>query len=255
MNKIKAKIVVPHKEFLPNKGEVKEITITIKDVNRDGDINFEADMPQHVFDRLKNTSEGYKTKEEGGNFRKKVSLSNYKYLLETIQSYCDDAEKSREIEVLDKTKKLFISFNFSNKLSRHNWCGATTGNRINIGFQYFVGFKTITQRVNLMDVDFGSTKSNKKIDFIRYESDFVDLVQGAAGTYKVGSIQPLHYDWKHKEVEQAYTIIDWIQEREDFLKEIEDNFDQLGNKLNAFLGDLSSEKLDHLIDTNQKLLN
>ena len=255
MEKIKASILIPHKDFIPFKGEVKEITVTIKDVNSNGDILFEADIPQHVFDRLKNTSEGYKTKDQGGTFRKKVSLSNYKYLLETIQSYCDDAEKSRELEVLDKTKKLFISFNFGNNISRHNWCGATTGNRINIGFQYFVGFKTVTQRVNLVDVDFMSMKSDKKIDFIRYESAYVEKTVGVAGTYKVGSIQPLHYDWKHKEVEQSYKIIDWTQEREDFLKDIEDNFDKLGNRLNEFLGDLDTKKLDHLIETKQKLLN
>lgn len=243
--KLKHSFYVPDKEFSGN-GDYKDITITAKEPNKEGQVLFEADIPQHVFDKLKDTAEHYKTKENGGNFRRKVSLPIYKYVVETIQNYCLDAEKIQEMEKLEKEKKIFIKFNFSNNLTRDNWCGAGTGNVVNTRFQFFVGYRTSTMRVELM--------SAEEKECVKYLSEYVEFVKGSAGTYKTGTLQPLNMDWKHHDIERTYKIVDWTQEREDFLTEIEKKFNDLGTKLNEFLGDLDGAKLDQLIENNLKLL-
>ncbi len=48
-------------------------------------------------------------------------------------------------------------------------------------------------------------------------------------------------------------MIDWTQEREDFLISLEDNFRKLSDNLNTFLKDLDSDKLDLLV-ANKELL-
>lgn len=249
MVKLKAKIYIPDKEFSENGGDYKEITVIMNEPNKEGEVMFEADIPLHVFEKLKDTSDHYKTKENGGKFKRKVRLPSFKYLCETIESYCYDAKKSVEVENLNKVKKLFIKFDFGNRLTRDNWCGAGTGNVLNTRFQFFVGYKVVTTRKKIL-----SFEEEKEVEFIKYYSEYVELVKGVAGTYKLGTLQPLNMDWKHKEVENTYVIVDWTQEREDFLQSIEDTFNELGIKLNMFLGDLDGAKLDNLIENNQKLL-
>jgi len=246
MSKIKTNIYVPDKNF-SGEGSTKEITVTMKEPDKKGNVLFEANIPQHVFDKLKNTSEEYKTKEEGGKFRKKVSLPIYKYVCESIQNYCYDAEKIEEMKNLNKQKKIFINFSSNNKKTRDNWCGASTGNSLNIHFQFFVGYKTSTVRRRHFE--------EKDSECIRYLSEHTQLFEGGPGAYKKGTLQPLNMDWDHKKVENKYTIIDWTQEREKYLKEIEEKFNELGIKLNQFLGDLSGEKLDNLIENSFKLLS
>jgi hypothetical protein len=244
--KIKHKFYIPDKEF-SGKGDFKEITITVKEPNKNGDVLFEADMPQHVFDKLKNTAKEYMTKEEGGSFRRKVSYPTYKWTIDTLQGYCYDAQKIEDMEKLDREKKLFIKFDFSNKLSRDNWCGAGTGNILYTRFQFFVGYKTSTIRNRL-------TENGEGQECVKYLTEFVDLVPNRHN-HKDGTLQPLNMDWEHKKVEQTYKIVDWTQEREDFLQEIENKFNDLGTKLNEFLGDLDSKKLDTLIENKLKLLD
>jgi len=247
--KLKANIYVPDKDF-SGKGNREDITVTVKEPNSDGEVIFEADIPTHVFEKLKDTADVYKTKENGGSFRKKVSLSHYKFLCESIQSYCYDSEKIQNMEKLEKQKKLFIRFDFLNRLTRDNWCGAGTGNALKTHFQYFVGYKTSTMRVKI-----GSSFSSGEVEeseCVKYLSKHVMLVEGRS--HKENSLQPLNMDWRHHEIENTYKIIDWTQEREDFLSEIENKFNDLGTKLNEFLGDLDNEKIDSLIENKLKLL-
>jgi hypothetical protein len=53
-----------------------------------------------------------------------------------------------------------------------------------------------------------------------------------------------------------YVRVEWSQEREDFLKKLEENFDTLRDKLDNFLGDMNNETIDKIITNNNfKLLN
>lgn len=242
--KLTAKISCPNKDFTDSFS--KDISVTIKEPNSDGDVLFEADMPTHVFDKLKNTSKGYTTKDKGGKFRKRVSTSNYKHTCELLQNYCDDALSIKELEELEKEKKLFIQFNFNDKKTRDNWCGAYTGKLISTQFRYFVGYKTSTKRGRIGNF------SGELETCIRYVSMYYNSIGNK--NWKHGKLQPLNQDWQHEEVEKKYKIIDWTEERENFLKEIEQRFGNLGDKLNEFLGDINGDKIDSLIESNFKLL-
>ena len=50
-------------------------------------------------------------------------------------------------------------------------------------------------------------------------------------------------------------IIEWTQERENYLSILENQFRLLSVNLNSFLKDLNEEKLMQLINNNTKLLN
>lgn len=249
---MKANVYIPSKDFNSSKGEYKERTISITDPDSNGNIYFSCNLDKHVFDKLKNTSTFYKTKENGGNFKRNVKGTIYKYVVDLINQYGKECEDIKSLEDLNKEKKIFVNFSFNSEETRDNWYGADTGNLINISFQYFVGYKTSTMRCKLSSYSFENSKNEEEC--IRYLSRYKSLVKENRN-HKDGSLQPLNMDWEHSKIEEKYNIIDWTQEREDFIEDLEKAFNILGNKLSSFLKNLDSKSLDVLINQKHKLLS
>lgn len=245
-------MIFKHKKLIPDlsfKTYVeKEISIKMHEPDKDQNIYFEGKIPDHVFEKLKNSAEEYKTKESGGNFKQKIYSLTYKGILNKLSDICCAAMNKQKDEDSPLEKKIFVKFNFESRATRDEWVGAGTGNRLNISFQHFIGYKRTTEINDLL----GEKKTR-----ITYLSEYVNLAKHliTETKYREGSIQPLHMDKRHKDIENSYQILDWSQEREDFLKDIEQKFNSLGNKLFEFFGQLDNEKLDILIEQKQNLLN
>lgn len=141
----------------------------------------------------------------------------------------------------DKAKKVIIvNFHSSETITRDSYNHAYTGQKINTNFQFFIAYQSPPDW------------QGKKELFC-----YKEIHSGHATTDKgrKGLIDYENYG-KRRYIESTPTnvIMDWTQEREDFLMELENQFRNLSDNLNLFLKDLTAEKLEKLIENKVKLL-
>ena len=139
-------------------------------------------------------------------------------------------------------KMLFIKFNGQTSQSRDMNFGAGMGLINTIKFQYFIGYHFLGMRKKFL--------SDEDIMVEKYSANYkCSDFEGEHNKYKEEEIIPLHNTEKQGEILKAnYLIIPWTEEREQYLKSIQDNFTIMTDKLNEFLKDLTETKLDHLIE-------
>jgi hypothetical protein len=138
------------------------------------------------------------------------------------------AEKSRKIIV--------INFASSERAKRDDYNHAYIGQQISTQFNFFVAYKC------------EDSSWNKGKMFC-----FKELHSG--GSFDKGKNGIVDYEdvGRRRWIEstRCNVIIDWSQEKEDFLTKLEEQFRQLSANLNEFLKDLNEEKLLALIKNNQ----
>lgn len=129
-------------------------------------------------------------------------------------------------------KIIVINFNASDRPTRDDYNHAYTGEQISINFNYFVAYKTIGGVV---------------FNYQKYSSGFGLKNQGIKGvidTYKFN-------DKQHIKNTKMQVVIDWTEEQENYLKNLEQQFVKLSENLNVFLKDLTQEKLLELMSNNK----
>jgi hypothetical protein len=196
-------------------------------------INFRVDIPDYIYNKameITDISERPKTRYiESSSFE--FLHTELKNISNKVHSFVS-LEKESEMYV----KKLVIKFDSKETGERDRFNHAYMGQRISTNFQYYLVyefenknsimggkkyfcFKTLETQKNLVD-----SENNKR----KYH--FLDKPEGI--------------------------IIDWTEERENFLKELESKFRNLSEGLNLFLSDIDSEKMDKLIENKslRKLL-
>jgi Mg2+ and Co2+ transporter CorA len=147
-------------------------------------------------------------------------------------------------------KVIFIKFKGQVNEPR-SWSGGGMGLTNVINFQYFVGFRFI---------DFGKKHhlDEKEQRLEKYSSQYKMGKFEGGHDGREHTIVSLHQTDNDKEkLKSEFVIVPWTEEREEYLKTIQDNFTTMTDRLNEFLKDLTEEKLDHLIVNQpiQKLLN
>lgn len=197
------------------------------------EIKYSVEIPDYLYDFLMLHPEIEKRP------KSKVYESNvFSHLIQYIGNISTEAiNLTKTDEASKKGKKvIMVSFGSSQRAERDSYQFGYIGNRTTIAYQYYVGY-TFTEGF-----------SNKQWICVdkRYESGkgFTVIpptqrrvyigVEGNKGNYK---------------------MMDWTQEREDFLNMIEVNFKKLSDNLNNYLSDLDGDKLDLLITNKTKLLN
>lgn len=231
MNDLKINILVLSKDL--SNSSFKEFKV--KMVHKNDQILFEANLPGHIYDFLI---------ENNVEVKKKLSCNVFSVLKEMFQFYCDKVDEIVNKKELIKDKKIFVNFDYSKTADRHEWCGADMGNKILTNFQFFIGYKTVEKNVK-------RSFESETIDKITYYSYYKNRTNGR--NHKDGKLQPLHYEWKSSELNR-FTILDWTQEREDFLRSIENQFIKLGQNLKDYLSDIDELLIDHYIKHQVKLL-
>ena len=249
---------------IPTQTLDKEFKLVEQDITIDGseydaknqEIWYTLRIPDHVYNELLDTAPEY-TVEKG--FRKSIKLSSIKMILEIYRNYCFEILNRYEMQNQTREKKLFVKFAHGNFKRRCDWTHGYMGESTTSDFQFFVGFKimeprhlsgedaskhvvayyTLIQHKPLM-----ATSSHDRRD----ENDL-----------KIGTkLHPLHMNTsQHRAAfEKTHAIIDWTQEREYFLTNVQNKFKDLNKYLNDFLGNLDNDKLQKLMEhTNFKLLN
>ena len=130
-------------------------------------------------------------------------------------------------------KVILVKYAGGQTHERDTWVHAYVGKKTSVSFRYFVGYQ-MKERDSMFD------KTRIYSDKIHsHEHGFIPVK---------GRYEPVMDVSRMK-------IMDWTQEREDFLNSIEVNFKKLSDNLNDYLTDLDEDKLDSLISKKTKLLN
>jgi hypothetical protein len=180
---------------------------------------------------------------------KYIELNTLSHLHSEMQGYSSQALSIAElVRDSQKSRKMIgIVFSSSENSVRDSYNFSYLGQKINTTFNWFLIYE-----FNNSSNSLGASKKyytwkkvvNKNSSIIRYN--------GADGIIDLESKGEKSYLTRKPEG----VLIEWTQEREDFLTLLEQKFRNLSSNLNEFLSDLNEDKLDLLIGSSSlNLLN
>jgi hypothetical protein len=190
-------------------------------------IDFHVEIPDFLYDFMVNHPDIQKRPKS-----KVITSGGFSYLHTALNDLSSEAINLVELDKeLAKAKKIIlVSFASSQTDERDSWVFGYKGKKTNISFNYFLGYQ--------MPKTYFTSGKNVYVDK-RYE-------QGKGFMPVKGRYVPIG-NHNHK-------IIEWTQQREDFLATLETKFKTLSDTLNGFLSDMDENKLDQLVANGQKLL-
>jgi len=201
----------------------EELTVFMSPLNsKTKKITFSIEIPKHIYEKcLSDPDPSLRPK---FNY---IEVTDFSRLHSTLDSLANQAYslQKRESEASVAKKIICINFNSSDSIQKDSYNFAYVGKRTQISFNYYVCFQTL---------------SGERYTFFRVEEGkVVDNTISGKKSYITSN---------------PSVCVEWTQEREDFLKELENRFIDLSFKLNVFLKDLNQEKLDKLIENKVLLL-
>jgi hypothetical protein len=249
--------------------EMIEMKFKVSLVESNGTVQFETSIPDYIFDEAKKIwPEDYdfefiKTKREEnkvGNLdwqlkKVKSKVLRHQALVGIESELWDLSKKIQGYHTFDEKigdKVIMIYFRGSSSTQRERHFGGDMGLENNINFQYFTAYHHLGQEKKWLSDDIITVEK-----FTAYYKCGMSE-QGENHKYKESQLVPLHHTYEDlRNLKGAYIMIPWSEEREQYLKAIQNNFTNLTEKLNEFLKDLTEEKLDNLIENHpvQKLLS
>ncbi len=271
--------VIKVKAHLPNKyfTDVEFVEISIKSLGLDektNDILYRYDLPASLYDKLVDSEPKFKSyqnflklKEE----KKKSHITSFnkedeqylqkyitsKLISDIISQISDLSYRAIAIgkrETLNRTKKIFVRFDSSIRHDRQDWTGGYMGEKVNMNFQFFIGYEVEEPEEKFLNENRALVKN------------YYTLIKHSTGStakmstnFQEGNhLEPLHYrdNRSRNEFIYSFTIIDWTQEREDFFKNhILNKFKELDERLKDYFANLDNNKIEQLMsNSSQKLL-
>lgn len=240
-----------------------EVNINENETFRDECVEYKCTLPDYMFNELKDTEPRFKTKYDTNN---RVIYSNpsirsltttfkktqYSKSLDVLKNYISDLSHiiyDKYDDMKDEyIKKIFISFTNSDAINRNGYNYAFVGEQITSKFNFFVGYEVIYKKNNP-----SLSKRDKYVVDKAYHPEGATLnfkERGGKGIVDGVFNNPFEGRINIKD----YSIVDWTQEREDFLNLIYSKFRKLNTDLDSFLSNLDNLKLDEIIKNTPKLL-
>lgn len=268
--KIKVPFILPTSDF--KKAESKELTVSMNipdSMTVNGNIEYSVAIPDFMFNELANSEPQFKTEYDVNNFNvsglfsersltRKFKKTQTSVLIKELQDYIFSLtqflNEKYSIETETMKKKIFISFEHSEKYTRNEWNGAYMGKYIYQGFKYFVGYEVLTDKYYGGDL---KPKIQKRyISKIFYASPNSSLSKMDTGFKEKTDIflDLLNSKQSIESFENEYSIVDWSEEREKFCEKIQNTFIQVNEELDSFLKDIDDNKMNELISNGLKFL-
>lgn len=236
---------LPTEDYKKNATQNLELTVYMTKIDSNTKrILFRVDIPDYIYNKCM----------ENPDIENRLSL---KYIesenLSTLHSEMSDyANKACHVHDLltsseKNKKKIGVVFDSGNSLERDSFNFAYLGKRTNITFRWYIVY----------EYEKSSFFSNEKCYFTWKKNMGAGTTIGAFREYK-GVV-----DFENKGIKSHLSskpqgvLLDWTQEREDFLIALEEKFRNLSSNLNEFLSDLDNQKIDNLISSSSvtKFLN
>jgi hypothetical protein len=206
---------------------------------------FRVDIPEHIYNMcMKNPdldnrlSLKYIESENLSDLHSK--MSDYA----NLSSHVSELLKASEMY----KKKICIVFNSKETTERDSYYFAYLGQRISTNFGWYIAYEYETK-------DFSGRPKKEYFTWKKNMSTGTTIGEfrgytGVVDFEKKGIKTHIH-------TKPPGVIVDWTQEREDFLTALENKFRNLSENLNEFLADLDDDKIEKLITSSMgnKLLN
>ena len=150
---------------------------------------------------------------------------------------------------MTRTKKKIVIFYESNHNTEYDdYNHGLIGDLVRFGFRYYI-MNEITPRSIVSEYDFGETSSilvPKPIYYTEYKKESLSINK-INNNFNILRIEDIN---NRREV-----IIDWTEERELFLKDIQDKFIQIKGNLDNFMRNINNTNIDLLMTNNNLFLN
>jgi len=229
--------------------EDKELTVKPvmrNDYAKTPHLYFRVTIPAHVYRIILNSDVEYfknRISDEGTFNESKVKFRNYieserlSGVVSQMETLCADALMEDRLQKSDSKKVIFVKFSKSVSKVRGSYNHAPMGKRIKSSFQFFTGFA--------FEVDYFGRKKTV------YET-FTKPVKESL----MSSDKKPRFRYFDNDIENKFDIIEWTQERENFLISVEESMEKLSSKMEDFFGNMTPKKLDNLVVNynKQKLL-
>lgn len=251
MATIKVKTLLLDENYQLVNGEVK---IQIMDYDeKSKEIYYKTSIPDHIYDFLKDTSPEYTEIK----FKKNLKSISISHLLETITNLSCEISRRLELNTRTRTKKIFIKFNHDNPHTRCEWTGGYMGRKISSTFNFFIGYEIIepqnairfTGEEEILIENYYTLICHQKVStYSSITSSDTDLKEGV-------KLHPFYMKHERENFLKTYSILDWSQEAEDYLLNIQSKFEELHQHLANYLSNMTNESLKKLMESNNlKLL-
>lgn len=231
------------------------------------DVQYSLTIPSYMYEALVDTEPMFlsyeswkKQKELTGkepeypSFKKYIKSFLVSDIIKQIEGLSEILIQRSQDKKAVRSPKLYVKFSASKTNTKDNNFGCFTGAKNQILFQFFKGYSIIKKAwigINHFERE-------------EYYSDIFFCSGSFVNRYKVHSIEnieitpdytihrerdgrPIYGNGDRDRFLAEWKVIDWSQEREDFLNQVSANFDTLSQKLGTFLNDLDTDKLDKLI--------
>jgi hypothetical protein len=236
---------LPDESFLPGRSNDYTLPVYMTKITPQiTEIKFRVDIPKHIYKKCMGDSDpdarpqtNYIESNSLSELHKQISIYSSQAL--RIADLARSSEKSR--------KMIGIVFNSKENSVRDNFNFAYLGQKITTSFNWYTiyeyqdnsllgGKKYYAWKKMMSGHNLSSLKEFEGMKGI------VDLETKGQKSHLINKPEGI--------------LVEWTQEREDFLSTLEGKFRTLSSNLNEFLSDLDSEKLDLLIgNSSLNLLN
>lgn len=223
-------------DIIKGSSNVCDIDIYCKefDENADFDTEYSCYIPDFIYDELHNLNE-----KELIPDNKIIKSTSIVQLKKQLLSHVDNImEQLYLTEKMKRTTKMIAISYKSNLEERYDdFNHAIIGNDVNFGFRYYILYKTQNTSSIFNDSIFFS--KDKKISNTGLNSNKINNGYNIIKEYSIN--------------QRGEILIEWTQEREDYLKEIEKNFTKIKNNLDNFMSKLNEKEIDLLLSNNVNL--
>jgi hypothetical protein len=223
-------------EFMRGKNQDLELTVYMTPITREvKEITFRVDIPDYIYNKC--MEDPVVEDRPGLKYIESNVLSVLHTKIKDLDSQALNlVERERASEKY--TKKIAVIFSSAENGQRDSFNHAYMGQKITTTFQWYTVYQ-FTDGWGRKNYFSWKRMHSKNLSGL---AEFPDI-NGIIDYEKQGRKNHFH-------TSPPGILIDWTQEREDFLTALEEKFRQLSGNLNQFLSDLNSEKLDHLIATS-----
>lgn len=185
-------------------------------------VTFKCDIPDYLYNVLVDSSDKYTLPA----FSKRVSFYTLKGLIEYLQKISSDAVQQNFFINGDNRKVIIVKYDNDFRTISNSWSSGNEGLAVSNWFQFAVCYQTKGGTIYTFHTANGE-----------YRAGGVTLKEGFGGKMN------------------SFKVLEWSQDKEDFLNSIQQQMHSLNQRLADYLKDLTDEKITMLMSSNTKLLN
>lgn len=215
---------------------IYDIDVYVKDFdeNANTDVEYSCYIPDELYNELYRMTD--KDKIPYNKIIKEISIVRLK---EKLIEHCNDLRSyMNEVEQMKKNKKM-LAISYESNVNTHydDYNHGLIGDNVGFNFRYYVLYKSYNEHA-LVNKNTYFTKEKKL-----YNTGLnANKVNDGYNVIQEASIN------NRNEI-----LIDWTQEREDFLKNIQDSFINIKNNLDNFMSKLNDKEIDLLLESSPNL--